>query len=258
MTPQRWKLTLEYDGTNYCGWQIQEEQFPTIQQSLQRAIKEFCQQEIKVQGAGRTDAGVHAKGQVCHFDLDYGERELDAFELTKAINAHMREEPIAVLHAEKVEEDFNARFGAKLKRYEYRIISKPTPLALDHNRAWHVKYDLDATAMEEGAQHLLGHHDFSTFRDSMCQANSPERTIEKIDVTESAYDSYGGKEIVIGVEAQAFLHHQVRNFAGTLKLVGQGKWQPNDVKDALEAKDRTKGGPTAPATGLYLISINYS
>lgn len=258
MTLQRWKITLEYEGSAYCGWQIQEEQHPTIQQSVQKALFRFCQQDIRVQGASRTDAGVHAKSQIAHFDLDYGTREISETELQKALNAHLCPEPISVLNAEKVAPDFHARFGAKHKRYEYRIVTRHSNLTLDKGKVWHLRKNLDVERMQKAAQYLLGEHDFSTFRDSACQANSPIRSVDFISVEEMAYDNFGAKEVTIAVEAQAFLHHQVRNFVGTLKCVGEGKWQPEDVLHAREAKDRTKGGPTAPADGLYLVSIQYT
>lgn len=253
----RWKITVEYDGSGYAGWQRQEEHIPTIQAELEKALSLFCQQEITVHGAGRTDSGVHARGQVAHLDLDYGDRSLTGFDLMKAINAHLRPAPIAVVNAQQVDDDFHARFAAKQKLYTYRIINRRSFLAIDKNRAWLVKKDLDAAAMADAAEVLVGKHDFSTFRDSGCQANSPVRTVDSMRVESLSYDDFGGQEIRIHVEGQSFLHFQVRNFAGSLKMVGEGKWTKADLKNALEACDRTQGGPTAPADGLTLVRIHY-
>lgn len=256
MALKRWKLTIEYNGTTFSGWQIQDNA-PTVQEAVEDAIEKFCQQRVSLTAAGRTDAGVHAFGQVAHFDLDYGERDLTGFDLAKAINAHLRPQPIAILDAEEVAADFHARFNAKNKQYMYRLVSRSAPPVVDHNRIWHIRYNLNADAMRNGAAYLKGHHDFTTFRDSNCQAKSPERTIDRIEIEEHEFDHLDGKEIRIIVEAQSFLHHQVRNIAGTLALVGQGKWAASDVKDALKARDRRAGGPTAPAHGLYLVRIDY-
>lgn len=257
MTVRRWKLTLEYRGTNYCGWQRQKNDVPTVQQTLEEALYAFCQKDIVTTVAGRTDAGVHAIGQVAHFDLDYGVRDLTGFDLAKALNAHMRPQPISVVSAEIVADDFNARFDAINKLYRYRVLQRPSFPALEQGLVWHFKRKLDVAAMQEGANYLLGNHDFSTFRDSQCQAKSPIRTLDRLELYERDYDAYGGKEIIMEAEAQSFLHHQIRNFVGTLALVGEGKWQPEDVKTALEKKDRTTAGPTAPADGLYLVRIDY-
>ena len=250
MPLKRWKITIEYDGRDYSGWQRQEN-VPSIQQSIEEAITKFCQQEIVIHAAGRTDAGVHACGQVAHFDLDYGERPLSGFELLKAINAHLRPQPISILHAEEVSEDFHARYSAVNKMYRYLILNRPAPPTFQANQVWRIKKPLDAEKMHEAAQVLLGHHDFTTFRDSQCQAKSPLRTLDRLDIHRE------GDIIVIEAEARSFLHHQIRNFIGTLVLVGENKWTPNDVKVALEAKDRTKGGITAPAAGLYLFRVDF-
>lgn len=252
----RWKLTIEYKGTDYAGWQRQDNA-PSVQQAVEEAIYRFCQQEITLHVAGRTDAGVHAKGQVAHCDLDYGRRALSGFDFAKAINAHLRPQPVSVIKAEEAAEDFHARFSAVNKLYQYRIINRSAFPAIDVGLAWHVKKPLDAKAMHEAAQELVGHHDFTTFRDSDCQAKSPEKTLARLDVTSRPYDGVGGVEILIKAESRSFLHHQVRNMAGTLALVGEGKWSHNDVAKALAAKDRTKGGPTAPAEGLYLVRVDY-
>jgi tRNA pseudouridine38-40 synthase len=253
---KRWKLTVEYRGEGFAGWQRQEH-LMSVQQAIEEALYKFCQQEITIHAAGRTDAGVHALGQVVHFDLDYGTRPLTGFDLAKAINAHLRPHPVSIVHAEEVLEDFHARFGAINKLYRYRIVSRPSFLAVDHGLAWHCKRDLDAQAMHDAAQILLGHHDFTTFRDSQCQAKSPMKTLDRLDITSRPYDENGGQEIIVEAESLSFLHHQVRNMVGTLALVGEGKWNKADVRSALEAKDRTKGGPTAPAEGLYLVRVDY-
>lgn len=256
MSAKRWKLTIEYRGTDYYGWQRQPD-LPSIQQSIEEAIKKFCQQDITIFVAGRTDAGVHACGQVAHFDLDYNDRPLDGYSLMKAINAHLRPAPISIIAAEEVDSEFHARYHAANKLYRYRIIQRPGFLALERGLAWHFKRPLDVAAMQEGAQYLLGHHDFTTFRDAECQAKSPMKTLDRLDVTVKAYDNCSGQEIWVETEAQSFLHHQVRNMVGTLSLIGEGKWRPEDMKAALEACDRKKGGPTAPADGLYFMRVDY-
>lgn len=257
MTLQRWKITVEYDGRPFAGWQRQEAGIPSVQFSVEQAIKKFCQQDITVHVAGRTDAGVHGRGQVAHFDLDYGDRKLTAYDLAKAINAHLRPQPVAVLQAEAVAQDFHARFSAVNKLYTYRVISRSAHTTIDHGFAWQTWRKFDLNAMRAGARHLLGQHDFTTFRDSECQSKSPVKTLDRLDIESSAYDGHDGTEIRFHVEGRSFLHHQVRNMVGTLALVGEGKWQPDDIKTALEQCDRTKGGPTAPADGLYLMRVDY-
>ena len=254
---KRWKLTVEYCGTKFAGWQRQADNIQTVQSAVEDAIERFCQQKITIHAAGRTDAGVHAWGQVIHFDLDYGDRVLTGFDLAKAINAHLRPLPVSITHAEIVAQDFHARFQATNKLYIYRIINRPSFLAIESGKAWHVKKSLDAVAMHDAAQVLVGHHDFSTFRASLCQAKTPVRTLERLDVEMRDYDHLGGKEICIYAEARSFLHHQVRNMVGSLTLVGEGKWTQQDLKNALEAKNRKAGGPTAPSEGLYLARIDY-
>lgn len=252
----RWKCTLEYNGSDYVGWQRQKDG-PSIQQAVEEAIYGFYQQEVTVHVAGRTDAGVHARGQVMHVDLEDFKKPMGGFEIAKAINAYLRPQPISVLRAEIVADDFHARFEAKNKLYTYRIINRPSLLGLDRGLACHVKRSLDVKAMADAGTVLLGHHDFTTFRDSDCQAKSPMRTLDRLEFETRDYDNCGGQEILMHVEAKSFLHHQVRNIIGTLMLVGDGKWTKDDVAKALKAKDRTKGGPTAPADGLYLVRIDY-
>lgn len=243
----RYRLTVEYDGGNYVGWQRQDNG-PSIQQALETAIHGFCGETARVQGAGRTDAGVHALGQVAHVDI---EKPTTADTVRDAVNAHLRPQPIAVLRAEAVSADFHARFDAVERAYEYRIANRRPPPTLGAGRAWHVTQSLDADAMHEAARLLVGKHDFTSFRASICQAKSPVRTLTSIAVTRE------GEEVVLHVRAQSFLHHQVRNIAGTLKLVGEGKWTAADVSRALAAKDRAAGGPTAPPEGLYLTEVVY-
>ncbi len=250
MSPKRWKLIIEYDGTNYSGWQRQQD-VPSIQQSIEDAITLFCQQDIPIFAAGRTDAGVHAGGQVAHFDLDYGDRPLSPYNLAKAINAHLRDQPISILGAEEVAPDFHARFNATSKMYCYQILNRPAPPTFQANQVWHVNMPLNADAMHEAAQVLIGHHDFTSFRDSQCQANSPLRTLDRLDVYRE------GDLIKIEAEARSFLHHQIRNFAGTLILVGQGKWDKDGIKHALHKKDRKAAGVTAPPSGLSLLRVDF-
>lgn len=256
MALQRWKLTIEYQGTDYAGWQRQEDGVASIQQDIEEAITKFCGQDCRLHVAGRTDAGVHAHGQVAHFDLDYGDRPLSGYDLTKAINAHLGHRRIAVLKADAVGEDFHARYGATHKLYTYRILSRLAPPTFDRHLVWWMRRDLDVPAMREGASYLLGHHDFTSFRAKECQAKSPMKTLDRLDI-EQILQIDGGCELRFYVEARSFLHHQVRNMVGTLVDVGVGKWTPLDVKTALDAKDRTKGGMTAPAAGLSLTRVYY-
>lgn len=255
MTTQRWKLTIEYVGTHYAGWQRQEDGVKSVQQGIEEAIFKFCGQDCRLQVAGRTDAGVHAHGQVAHFDLDYGDRPLTGYDLAKAINANMGSRFISVLKAEAVSDEFHARYGATHKLYTYRILSRVAPPTFDDNLVWWTRRELNIDAMRQGAQHLLGHHDFTTFRATACQAKSPIKTLDRLDI--EVIPVLDGQEIRFYVEAKSFLHHQVRNMVGALVAVGTGKWTPDDVKVALEAKDRTRGAMTAPAAGLSLTRVYY-
>lgn len=255
---QRWKLTIEYEGSTYYGWQRQDD-VPTIQQSIEDAIAKFLPGDRAIlHVAGRTDAGVHACGQVAHFDAPIGKRPFTPHDMAKAINAHLRPQPISIIQAEPVSIDFHARFGAINKLYCYRIIARPSFLTFDSGRALHVYRPLDVAAMRMGAAHLIGIHDFTTFRDSECQAKSPVRGLTRLDITETLDARTNAQMLHIETESKSFLHHQVRNMVGTLTLVGKGKWHPDDVKTALEARDRSKGGPTAPSAGLYLMRVDYS
>jgi tRNA pseudouridine38-40 synthase len=243
----RFRLTLEYDGSGFVGWQRQDNG-PSVQQALEGAIHRFCGETVDTFAAGRTDAGVHAWGQVVHFDLA---READADTVRDALNFHLKPAPVSVLKAEPVGTDFHARFSAKARLYFYRIVNRRAPLAIERRRAWLVWTPLDADAMHTAAQLLVGHHDFSSFRASLCQADSPMKTLDVLDVTRV------GDDVRIAARARSFLHHQVRNMVGTLKLVGEGKWTKDDVAQALAARNRAAAGPTAPAEGLYLTEVWY-
>lgn len=246
---QRYKIVLEYDGTGLLGWQKQLDG-PSVQEYLETAIFNFSGQKTEVYGAGRTDAGVHALGQAAHFDL---EKPVDPFRIREAANAHLRslDAPVSILEVEEVDSEFNARFSAVGRSYIYRITNRRAPLVLDKFRSWWVYVPLNVEKMREGAAFLLGHHDFTSFRAAKCQAKSPLKTLDRLDIVRN------GEDISFYVEARSFLHHQVRNMVGTLKLVGDGHLQPEDVKNILERKDRAAAGPTAPAHGLYLNRIIY-
>lgn len=246
---QRYKLILEYEGTNLLGWQKQLDG-SSVQEYVEKAIFNFCGEETEVYGAGRTDAGVHALGQVAHFDL---EKTHDIFRIKEALNAHLRtlDAPVSILDVAMVDNNFNARFSAIGRSYIYRITNRRAPLILDKYRSWWVYVPLDVEKMRQGAKHLLGHHDFSSFRAAKCQAKSPLKTLDKLDISQN------GEEITFYVEAKSFLHHQVRNMVGTLKMVGDGHLSPEDIATILEQKNREAAGPTAPAHGLYLNKIFY-
>ncbi len=255
---QRWKITVEYDGSLYAGWQLQQHDM-TVQQALEEAILAFSGEETRLHVAGRTDAGVHALGQVAHFDLA---REVTEKTVRDAINAKLREKKysgVSVVMAEPVEDDFHARFGAQNRVYLYRILAdRAAPPALLGKRVWHMRDRLDVAAMNAGAQYLLGHHDFSSFRAAGCQANSPLRTVRLVAVTEDREEAYGaGQAVTVKVEAKSFLYHQVRNIVGSLVPVGTGKWQPEKIGEILAACDRTKAAETAPAHGLYFARVDY-
>ena len=243
----RYKLTLEYDGAGFCGWQRQANG-ASIQQRLEEAIAAMTGERAIAHGAGRTDAGVHAIGQVAHIDLSKGWRP---FTLGEGLNAHLVPAPIAVLAVEPVADDFDARHDARQRHYRYLIVNRRAPVSLQRSRAWGVKRPLDAPAMHAAAQGLLGRHDFSTFRDSQCQAKSPVRTLGRFDVARS------GPMIAIEVSALSFLHRQVRSMVGSLVQVGLGEWSAGDLRAALEAADRRRCGEVAPACGLYLAAVDY-
>lgn len=243
----RYKLTIEYDGGPYSGWQRQENA-PSVQAAIEEAVHGFCGERITLHGAGRTDSGVHALGQVAHLDLA---RTVLADRVRDALNAHLRPAPIAIVLAETVEADFHARFDAVKRAYLYRITDRRAPLALERGRTWHTPHRLDAARMHTAAQSLVGKHDFTTFRAAACQAESPLKTLDWIDVRRD------GDVIEIRAEARSFLHHQVRSLTGSLKYVGEGKWEPEDIARALAARDRSACGPVAPAHGLYLTRVDY-
>jgi tRNA pseudouridine38-40 synthase len=243
----RFKLTIEYDGTPFVGWQMQEDG-PSVQGLIAEAIAAFSGEHVTLYGAGRTDAGVHALGQVAHFDLD---REWRTDRVRDALNAQLRPHPIAVLSAEKVDPDFGARFSAKRRNYLYRIINRRADLALERNRAWRVPRRLDAAAMHDAAQALVGRLDFTTFRAAECQAKSPVKTLDRLAVERM------GDELRIFASARSFLQHQVRSMVGSLVLVGEGKWRAKHLAAALAARSRSACGPVAPPEGLYLVSVEY-
>ena len=245
----RYRLLIEYDGTAFVGWQRQDNG-RSVQGAIEQAFLAFCGETVSLRGAGRTDAGVHALGQVGHVDLG---RKWPAETVTNAVNAHLLKarDAVAILKSEIVAEDFDARFSAMRRHYLYRIVNRAAPLTVEKHRAWRVPRRLNEAAMHEAAQRLVGRHDFTTFRSVQCQANSPVRTLDRLDVTRT------GDLVEIRASAQSFLHNQIRSFAGSLKLVGEGRWTPDDMQAALEARDRTACGPVAPPDGLYFLSVDY-
>jgi tRNA pseudouridine38-40 synthase len=243
----RYKLTIEYDGTPFVGWQVQDNG-ASVAGEIENAIEKFAGERAAVMGAGRTDAGVHALGQVAHVDLT---KDWETDTVRDAINAQIRPHTVAILSAERVADDFHARFSAKARHYLYRIVNRRADLAIERNRALKIARPLDADAMHAAAQRLIGNHDFTTFRSAECQAKSPVKTLDRLDV------SRDGDEIRVTASARSFLHHQVRSMVGSLVLVGEGRWTANDLQNALEARDRTACGPVAPSAGLYLVRVDY-
>jgi tRNA pseudouridine38-40 synthase len=244
---QRFKLTIEYDGGPFVGWQRQDNG-PSVQAALEKAAEALDEAPVEVQGAGRTDAGVHALGQVAHLDL---QKPLTPDTVRDALNHHLRPDPISVLDAALVPDDFHARFSAIRRRYFYRVIDRRPPLALDRGRAWRTPQPLDADMMARAASFLIGEHDFTTFRDAQCQADSPVKTLDVAEVARY------GEEVRFTFEARSFLHRQVRSMVGSLVEVGRGKWSPVRIKLILRAKDRSECGPVAPPDGLYLERVDY-
>jgi tRNA pseudouridine38-40 synthase len=243
----RYKLTIEYDGTPFVGWQAQDNGV-SVQGVLTKAIAAFAGEGVVVAGAGRTDTGVHALGQVAHVDLA---KEWDVDNVRDAINFHLRPQPVAVLAAEQVAADFDARFSAVKRHYLYRIVNRRADLTLGQNRAWRVPRPLDSEAMHKAAQELIGKHDFTTFRSTECQAKSPVKTLDVLDVTRD------GDDVNVSASARSFLQHQVRSMVGSLIHVGEGKWSVDDLAAALAARDRAACGQVAPPHGLYLVRVDY-
>jgi tRNA pseudouridine38-40 synthase len=243
----RYKLILEYDGTGLVGWQRQANGL-SVQEILETAAERFCGRQLRVHGAGRTDAGVHALAQAAHLDLP---KESPTDVIRNALNQHVKPHAVSILAVERVADHFDARRSARGRVYRYRILNRRAPAAIERGRVWHVGPPLDVAAMREGATLLLGKHDFTSFRDSECQAKSPVKTLDLLEVTRA------GDEVQIEARARSFLHHQVRNMVGSLKLVGAGKWRAQRIGEALEARDRRAGGPTAPPDGLYLVEVIY-
>lgn len=243
----RWKLILEWDGAPFMGWQRQDHG-RSVQGALEQAAAQMTGEAVTAHAAGRTDAGVHALGMAVHFDL---QKNLTGHRLMEGLNALLRPAPIAVLNAETVADDWHARFSCLGRRYLYRISNRRAPLTLERGRAWRIAKPLDPNAMAEAAAHLVGHHDFTTFRSVHCQSDSPVKTLDRLDV------EVVGSEIHIHAAARSFLHHQVRSMVGCLGLVGMGQWSPDDVRTALEARDRARLGLNAPAEGLYFAEALY-
>lgn len=245
----RYKITVEYDGTNYCGLQKQPDlQNKSVEEIIENAVFSFAQERVKINASGRTDAGVHALAQVAHFDLS---KNFATHKIISGLNNYLRQEDIAIIDCQLVDENFHSRFNAKMRHYRYLIVNRRAPLTLQKNRAWHLTQQIDFKAMEQAAQFLVGEHDFSAFRDAECQAKSSVRTITGIILKKNA------DEIIIEVSAKSFLHHMVRNIVGTLVWVGIDKIKAEELKTILEKKDRTKSGPNAPACGLYFVRVDY-
>lgn len=248
----RFAFRIEYDGGPFHGWQRQAGGQPSVQGAVEAALARLEPGQHTIAAAGRTDAGVHATAQVAHADLA---RDWDPFRLAAALNAHLRPQPVAVIACAEVAEDFHARFSATGRRYLFRVVARRAPVTHDRGLVWQVLHPLDVPAMRAAAAHLLGHHDFTTFRSTLCQAKSPVKTLDRIEVTEAAYP--GGTEYRFDLAARSFLHNQVRSIVGTLERVGAGAWTPGDVKAALEARDRAACGPVCPPQGLYLAGVTY-
>ena len=244
----RYKITIEYDGTKYCGWQRQPGQ-ATVESVITEALKTAFSQDIEIFGSGRTDAGVHAVGQIAHFDCN---KKLNGFEMMMAINHNIDyNENIAIIDCHEVSENFHSRFDAKMRFYEYKIINRKARLVLEKNRAWHIPNKLDLEKIQEASKYFIGTHDFSSFKDSECQTKNPIRTIKDIKITKN------NDLILFQISAKSFLHHMVRNIVGTLYLIGKNKLEVEDISKILAAKNRTKSGPNAPACGLYFTKVEY-
>ncbi len=247
----RYALLVEYNGAPFAGWQRQKEH-PSVQGAIEAALGKLEPREHTIAAAGRTDAGVHAMGQVAHCDM---ERDWDPFRLSEALNYHLKPDPVAILKAVRVDDDWHARFSAVERQYPFKLITRRAPLTVEAGQMWRVNHDLDLEAMQKGANYLLGEHDFTTFRSTICQALSPVKTLDELRI--EAHPRPHGMEYHFHVRARSFLHNQVRSFVGTLERVGAGAWTPEDVKTALEAKDRAACGPVSPPMGLYLARVGY-
>jgi tRNA pseudouridine38-40 synthase len=244
-------LKVEYDGAPFAGWQRQADQ-PSVQGAIEAALAKLEKRAHTIAAAGRTDSGVHARGQVAHCDM---EKDWDPFRLSEALNYHLKPQPVAIVDAARVDDDWHARFSAVERRYIFRILCRRAPCTMEAGHVWRVSHDLDVEAMQAGADRLLGRHDFTTFRSVMCQSNSPVKTLDRLAITR--VDTDAGPEIRFDVRARSFLHNQVRSFVGTLERVGAGSWTPDDVTEALEACDRAACGPVSPPQGLYLVGVGY-
>ncbi|MCR9155943.1 MAG: tRNA pseudouridine(38-40) synthase TruA [Rhodobacteraceae bacterium] len=247
----RFALKVEYDGAPFAGWQRQADQ-PSVQGAIEVALSKLEPGEHTIAAAGRTDAGVHARGQVCHCDLT---KDWSPFRLSEALNYHLKPLPVAIVDAAEVSDDWHARFSALERRYLFRLVARRAPLTLEAGQVWQVKHDLALGPMQAAARHLIGLHDFTTFRSTMCQAASPVKTLDALDIT--CVETEWGTEFQFRLRARSFLHNQVRSFVGTLERVGAGAWEPEDVKQALEARDRAACGPVCPPQGLYLCGVGY-
>jgi tRNA pseudouridine38-40 synthase len=248
----RYALQIEYHGGPFAGWQRQAQGLPSVQAAVETALGKLEPGPHTIAAAGRTDAGVHATAQVAHVDLG---RDWDPFRLAAALNAHLRPDPVAILAAERVPDDFHARFSATGRRYAFRLVARRAPVTHDRGLVWQVLNPLDIDAMRAGAAQLIGQHDFTTFRSTLCQAKSPVKTLDRIDIADHPYP--GGTEYRFALAARSFLHNQVRSIVGTLQRVGAGAWSPADVKVALDARDRAACGPVSPPQGLYLVGVSY-
>ena len=243
----RWRLTIEYDGEPFFGWQRQADG-PTVQQVLEEALHRMTGERASFTAAGRTDTGVHALAMPTHVDVT---RSLTPHRLREGLNALVRPHPVSIIDVEEVADEWHARFSCLGRRYRYRILTRRAPPALDHGRVWHIPVPLNVAAMSEGAAHLIGRHDFTTFRSAQCQSDSPVKTLDRLDVVQA------GEEIHVSAAARSFLHHQVRSMVGCLAMVGRGQWSPDDMRKALEARDRAALGLNAPPRGLYFVEAIY-
>lgn len=247
----RYALLVEYDGGPFSGWQRQVG-LPSVQGAIEDALTKLEPRAHKIAAAGRTDAGVHARGQVAHCDMD---KDWDPFRLSEAVNYHLKPAPVAIRACKAVGDGWHARFTATERRYLFRILCRRAPLTLEAGQVWRVNQDLDVDAMQEAANRLVGHHDFTTFRSTICQARSPMKTLDRLDIHK--VDTFAGPEVHFDVRARSFLHNQVRSIVGTLERAGAGKWSPDDVSAALEARERAACGPVSPPEGLYLMGVGY-